>query len=97
MIRHTVSFTLKFPKGSAAEQDFLNATLVLKNIPGVTQFERLRQKSNKNPFDFGLSMQFATLQDYEAYNSHPLHTAFVQQHWIPDVKEFLEADFEGYE
>ncbi|HRN58162.1 MAG TPA: Dabb family protein [Agriterribacter sp.] len=96
MIRHTVAFTLKHPKGSPEEKAFLNATLTLKDIPGVQQFERLRQTGKKNRFAFGLSMEFSDQEAYEAYNHHPLHTAFIQQYWIPGVEDFLETDYERY-
>lgn len=96
MIRHTVAFTLKYPKGSVEEKDFLDATLHLKKIPGVEQFERLRQTSKKNRFDFGLSMAFSDQKAYDIYNSHPLHTEFIQRYWIPGVEDFLETDYELY-
>ena len=96
MIRHTVAFTLKYPKDSPEESAFLAATLHLKNIPGVQHFERLKQTSKKNAFDFGLSMEFSGQKDYETYNSHPIHTEFIQRHWIPGVADFLETDYELY-
>ncbi|HEX5026819.1 MAG TPA: Dabb family protein, partial [Agriterribacter sp.] len=83
-----------YPKGSDDEASFLDATSALVNIPGVKNFEQLKQTSLKNKFDFGLSMQFKNRDDYEEYNSHPLHTRFIQQYWIPGVEEFLETDYE---
>ena len=48
MVRHTVAFTLKYPKGSPQEKEFLEATVALKKIhtgfiqqhwiPGVEDF-----------------------------------------------------------
>ena len=96
MIRHTVAFTLKYPKGSPEEKAFLDATLHLKKIPGVQQFERLRQTSKKNRFDFGLSMEFSGQKEYESYNNHPIHTEFIQQYWIRGVEDFSETDYELY-
>lgn len=96
MIRHTVSFTLKHPKGSPEEKAFLDAILALKEIPGVLQFERLVQTGRKNKFHFGLSMEFLNQEAYDAYNVHPLHTAFIQQRWIPEVEDFLETDYIKY-
>lgn len=96
MVRHTVAFTLKYPKGSPQEKEFLEATVALKKIPGVQHFERLKQTSKKNRFDFGLSMEFSGQKEYEAYNNHPIHTGFIQQHWIPGVEDFLETDYELY-
>jgi Stress responsive A/B Barrel Domain len=47
----------------------------------------------KNAFHFNFSMLFADQAAYDAYNVHPDHVAFVQGRWIPEVAEFLEADF----
>lgn len=93
MIRHTVAFRLKHPPGSPAESDFLSAACALANIQGVRKFECLRQTSDKNPFTFGLSMEFDTPADYDRYNTHPAHTAFVQTRWLPEVAEFMELDY----
>lgn len=93
MIRHTVTFRLKHPAGSAEERDFLKAACALVSIPGVQRFECLRQTSTKNTFAFGLSMEFADEAAYAEYSDHPDHTAFVQERWIPEVAEFLELDY----
>jgi heme-degrading monooxygenase HmoA len=93
VIRHTVAFKLRHPTGSALERDFLSAAQALAAIPGVNRFECLRQISTKNSFDFGLSMEFATQSDYDAYNVHPHHIAFVENRWKPEVADFLEIDY----
>ncbi|MBW7892664.1 MAG: Dabb family protein [Chitinophagaceae bacterium] len=97
MIRHTVAFTLKHPKDSAEEKSFLDATLILKNIPGVRNFERLTQTSKKNNYRFGLSMEFDDAQAFESYNVHPIHADFIQNYWIPFVTDFQETDYENYD
>lgn len=94
MIRHTVVFKLKCPKGSGEENEFLMAAASLSSIPGVLNFESLRQISKKNDFDFGLSMEFVTLQAYNDYNKHPDHTRFVETYWVKYVDKFLEIDYE---
>lgn len=93
MIRHTVVFRLRHPAGSTEEQAFLNAAKALASIPGVEQFEQLRQVSGKNDYDFGFSMEFADQAAYDAYNEHPTHVAFVSDIWIPEVEDFLEIDY----
>lgn len=35
-------------------------------------------------------MQFADQAAYDAYNSHPVHVAFVEGRWMPEVEEFME-------
>jgi len=96
MIRHTVAFRLKHAPGSASESDFLQAACELAKIEGVQKFECLRQTSRKNNFTWGLSMEFADEAAYAFYSSHPEHTTFVQQRWIPEVEEFMELDYVIY-
>jgi hypothetical protein len=94
-IRHSVSFTLAHPQGSAEEADFLAAAARLAEVvPGVEAFEALREVSTKNAFVHGLSMEFADRAAYEAYNEHPEHVAFVQERWLAEVTDFLEIDYE---
>ncbi len=94
VIRHTVAFRLSHPAGSAEEADFLAAARALADIPGVERFEQLRQTSPKNDFAFGFSMEFEDRAAYDAYNEHPVHTAFVADRWVPEVEDFLEIDYE---
>lgn len=93
MIRHTVVFSLKHAQGSAEEQAFLDAALILAAIPGVEKFERLRQVSPKAHYAFGFSMEFADQAAYEGYNNHPDHVAFVRDRWVPEVARFQEIDY----
>ena len=93
MIRHTVAFRLRHAPGSAEEADFLAAARALADIPGVEAYEQLRQTSAKNDFTFGFSMEFADQAAYDGYNSHPVHTAFVADRWVPEVADFLEIDY----
>jgi hypothetical protein len=93
-IGHTVVFRLKHPKGSLEEQQFLTAAQQLSSIPGVEKFECLKQISQKNKYDFGLSMEFASQEEYDRYNSHPDHVTFVEKRWLQEVEDFLEIDFQ---
>ena len=96
MIRHTVVFKLKHPAGSQPELDFLRSAQKLLEIPTVKNFECLRQISEKNGYDFGLSMEFESSDDYETYNMHPFHVEFVQTRWIPEVADFMEIDYKPF-
>ena len=71
MIRHTVVFRLKHPKGSAEEKAFLAAADVLAKIPGVEKFEKLRQVSAKNGYAYGFSMEFTDEAAYRATTTTP--------------------------
>ena len=95
MIRHTVAFRLKHASGSPEEAAFLKSADVLKAIPGVQKFEKLRQVSGKNDFAFGFSMEFADQAAYDGYNTHPEHIRFVEERWKPEVADFLEIDYAG--
>ena len=93
MIRHTVAFSLKHLAGSVEEQRFMHDALVLATIPTVKNFERLKQVSVKNIFRHGFSMEFEDQNAYEAYNIHPAHVSFVRDRWLPEVADFMEADY----
>ena len=96
MIRHTVIFKLKHAAGSEFELEFLRAAQKLADIPVVKNFESLNQISEKNNYDFGLSKEFTSQEDYQVYNAHPDHFHFVQTRWIPEVTDFMEIDYEPY-
>lgn len=97
MIRHTVVFTLKYPKDSPEEKSFIAAALKLSAIPGVNNFECLKQTSKKNQFEYGLSMEFDSPKAYAEYTKNPDHVAFVETYWVNYVKEFMEIDYEPYQ
>jgi len=93
-IRHTVSFALAHPPGSAEEASFLaDAARLAEVIGGVEAFEVLREVSAKNGFVHGLSMEFADRTAYAAYDRHPEHVAFVRDRWDAEVIDFQEIDF----
>jgi heme-degrading monooxygenase HmoA len=95
-IRHTVVFTLSHPEGSPAEADFLAAARALAAIPGVEEFQLLRETSPKNTYRYGISMEFAGPAAYAAYNEHPDHVRFVNERWLAEVTDFLEVDYEPF-
>ncbi|MDB5243731.1 MAG: stress responsive alpha-beta barrel protein [Spirosoma sp.] len=94
MIQHSVIFNLNYTPDSPQGYAFFDAAKKLAEIPGVEQFSCLRQTNPKNRFAFGLSMVFASQALYDQYNQHPLHQTFIEQHWIKEVSEFMEIDFQ---
>jgi len=82
------------PAGSPAEADLLAAAARLAQLPGVEEFELLRETSPKNAYRFGISMEFADGAAYARYNEHPDHVRFVQERWLVEVADFLEIDYE---
>ena len=93
MIIHTVAFKLKHESGLEAEGVFLDKARALSAIDGVNNFGVYRQVSEKNPYDFSLAMEFVDQAAYDFYNQHPNHQGFVHNVWLPEVEDFLEADF----
>jgi heme-degrading monooxygenase HmoA len=77
MIRHTVSFRLTHEEDSDTAQDLFTGAVALAKIPGVQNFELLRQISEKSDFRYALSMEFADAAAYDSYNNHPEHLHFV--------------------
>ncbi len=92
-IRHTVVFRFKQPMDSTEMQAFFKAARKLANIPGVQNFEILKQISKKNNFEYGLSMEFSSQQIYDQYLNHPDHASFVKEFWLKDVADFMEIDY----
>lgn len=94
MIKHSVVFSLKYPKGSEEEKVFLSEVEKLRSIVGVENFQCLHQISKKSPFQYGIFMEFTSHKVYENYNNHPKHVAFVKNYWMKYVNDFMELDFE---
>jgi hypothetical protein len=94
MVRHTVAFRLKDQISSFEEKNFFHEIRKLVSIPGVKNFECLKQISKNNNFDYGLSMEFDTIELYEQYSDHPDHNRFVQKYWTKYVDDYLELDYE---
>jgi len=96
-IQHMVIFNLPYPEGSDEASQFLeDGTRILTSIPVVQHFQAFRQVSAKNDYQYGFSMVFANQDDYNTYNNHPDHLAFVQERWNKEVTGFLEIDLKKH-
>ncbi|WP_075590516.1 Dabb family protein [Labilibacter marinus] len=94
-VQHMVIFNLPYAPHSADVKQFLSKSeKILAAIPGVKDFQIVLQTSKKNKFEYGFSMLFSGHDNYDAYNNHPAHLAYVRDMWIPIVTEFLEIDYE---
>lgn len=96
IIRHTVAFKLKHPKGSMQENEFFDASAKLSTIPSLRNFKIFRETSPKNEYEYFFYMEFESLVDYEAYNTHPEHVEYVEKYWVKDVDKFIEIDYEAF-
>ena len=93
-IQHMVIFNLPYKEGSSKAVKFLNdGNRILTGIPVVRNFEVFLQVSGKNDYQYGFSMVFTDQDDYNTYNMHPDHVAFVEERWMKEVTDFLEIDF----
>ena len=93
-IQHMVIFDLKHEKGSALAEKFLkDGEQILSHLPVVQNFQVFNQVSPKNDYTYGFSMVFAGRKEYDTYNNHPNHLAFVESRWKSEVTRFLEIDF----
>lgn len=92
-ITHMVTFTLYAGKDTAEAEVFLKESAeALAVIPGVENFQVLRQVSAKNEFDYSFSMVFTDQAAYDAYNEHPVHRKYVEERWEKEVSRFQEID-----
>ena len=92
-ITHMVTFTLYAGKDTPEAEAFLKESAdALAAIPGVENFQVLRQVSAKNEFDYSFSMVFADQASYDAYNDHPVHRKYVEERWEKEVSRFQEID-----
>ena len=92
-LQHMVIFNLPYQAGSVKARTFLeDGTRILTAIPVVQNFQAFKQVSEKNDYQYGFSMVFANQEDYNTYNEHPDHVAFVQDRWLKEVTDFLEID-----
>ena len=94
MITHSVFMKLKYASGSAQEKVFMERAEKLADIPGVLNYRIVKETSPKNDFEYGLVMQFESQKEYDSYNDHPEHSAFVEEVWIPNVATFQEIDYQ---
>lgn len=64
MIKHTITFKLKYAKGFKEEAVFLSAAAKLRSIPGVKNSESLCQISVKSDFEYAFFMDFDSMESY---------------------------------
>jgi hypothetical protein len=90
-IQHMVIFNLPYPEGSKKAIKFLNdGNRILTGIPVVRDFQVFLQVSAKNDYQYGFSMVFSNQDDYNTYNDHPDHVAFVEERWKKEVYALIK-------
>ena len=83
MLVHSVYFWLKPDLTAAQRAEFLQALQVLKDVPSVSQFYLgtpagvTDRPVVDRSYDYSFTCIFENLAAHNAYQVHPLHTAFV--------------------
>lgn len=90
---HTVFFTLNQPEDDKQRESFFSEANKLAAIPGVKNFKCVKQFSQKNNYDYGLTMDFDDDNAYQGYLDHPEHVEFVEKVWKRYVRYFMEIDY----
>ncbi len=95
-IKLLVMFCLKHDKGSIEEKKFLqDSESILGSIPGVKNFEVLRQISSDIDYDFGIAVEFDNKVAYEKFNTYSTHVKYGEQRWTKEVVRFMKMEFKG--
>ena len=96
MIRHVVMFRWKEGVEDAQVQALLSAATTLPAlIPQIVSYSFGTDLGTAAPnFDFAVTAQFETLDDYIVYRDHPDHQAMVQTYVLPFIAERTAVQFE---
>jgi len=89
-IRFFSAFRLNHEPGSEAEADFLREYVALGSLPGVENFELMREITPPewSTCEHVVMMEFADLAANEAFHAHPAVIRFVTERWDAEVAEF---------
>jgi hypothetical protein len=95
MIQHVVMF--RWREG-VDDAHVAAASAALATLPGlIPQIVSFRYGADlrtvPNNFDFAVSAQFASLEDYLIYRDHPDHQALVQTYMVPFIVERAAVQF----
>jgi len=99
MFSHVVIFWTFPERPSATEELIAGAKYFLAGIPGVLNFHVGRMSPSQRPvvdqsYQVALNIQFATKEDQDAYQVHPLHLEFVETVFKPNCHRVVVYDFE---
>ena len=99
-VNHVVLLWLKDPGNVQQQQQIIEATRSLEEIPGVIKIRVGKKITSPRPivddsFSVGIHMLFADRIAMENYLKHPEHTRTVTQSIMPFVDKIVIYDFEG--
>ena len=98
-VSHVILLWLKDPGNLKQQQQIIEATRSLEQIPGVMKIRVGTVLPSERPivddsFHIGIHMLFADQAAMQKYVSHPEHTKTVSSAIMPFVEKILIYDFE---
>ena len=97
-VNHIVLLWLKDDVSTSLREDIFKKTTALSEIPGVANLRIGKvissdRKIVDDSFDFGISMNFRSVDEMNTYLQHPQHVGFVNQYIKPNIKKIKVYDF----
>src|SRR5688572_728493 len=99
MFSHVVIFWTDPKKPNAAEELIAGANKWLKAVPGIASFHIGRMVASHRPvvdqtYQVALNIVFTDKKAQDNYQTHPLHTEFVEKAFKPNCAKCVVYDFE---
>ena len=99
MFSHVVIFWTVPGKPDAADNLIAGANKYLRDIPGLVSFHVGRMVPSHRPvvdqsYQVALNLQFATKEEQDVYQVHPMHDRFIEEHFKPNCAKVVVYDFE---
>ena len=99
MFSHIVVVWTDPAQPKAVDEVLAGAEKYLRPIPGVLSLHAGKMVGSQRPvvdqtYQLALNVTFATQQDHDNYQVHPLHIEFVEKVFKPRVRKLAVYDFE---
>ena len=99
MFSHVVIFWTDPKKPGAADELIAGANKWLKAVPGIVSFHIGRMARSDRPvvdqsYQVALNIVFTDKKAQDNYQTHPLHTEFVEKAFKPNCSKVVVYDFE---
>ena len=99
MFSHVVVFWTDPKKPNAADELIAGANKWLKAVPGIVSFHVGRMVPSQRPvvdqtYQVALNIVFTDKKAQDIYQTHPLHTEFVEKTFKPNCSKCVVYDFQ---
>ena len=99
MFSHVVIFWADPKKSGAADEVIAAANKWLKAVPGIVSFHVGKMVPSHRPvvdqsYQVALNIVFTDKKAQDNYQTHPLHTEFVEKAFKPNCSKCVVYDFE---